>query len=169
MKSILICLLVVAGIITSSKTYAVTSASALKSAEPSIRDLTVKDFIALDIHKYQSISNKQLTWMQKTLIKTFQKKLARKIARGKLDPTTTLKEVTETDGNKRGLLSVVFAVAGLLFLFIPGWVGYLGILLSAVGLYFGIKGMQKDEDTLLALIGTIVGALVLLLNVIILI
>ena len=166
MKSTLIFFWLIAGVACTTNVYAVSPPVTLSTTP--INELTVKDFISIDINTYQIAGKKKLSWLQKTTLKSFQKNLAKKIRQGRIDPATTLKDVEEVTGNKRGLLSVVFSVAGLLFLFIPGWVGYIGILLSAVGIYFGIKGMQKDEDTLLALIGTIVGALALLINVIIL-
>lgn len=161
---VLFCLLV--PIAFPSNVYAVTSTDNLSTTH--INELMVKDFVAQDLKTFQIEGGKKLNWLQRTALKSFQKNLEKKIRKGKIDAATTLKDVDEVTGNKRGLLSIVFSVAGLLFLFIPGWVGYLGIVLSAVGIYFGIKGMQKDEDTLLALIGAIVGALVLLLNVIVL-
>lgn len=169
MKSFFLIVLLFFSMVFANTIMAVTIHPLTTNTTVNLYAMPVGDFIVVDLKSYNSADNERLNWVQRVAIKSFQKNLAKKIGKGKMDPSVSVREVVEGSGNRLGLLSIVFAVAGVLFLFIPGWVGYLGLLLSGIGIYFGLRGLQKDEDTLLALLGTIIGALVLLLNIIVLI
>ena len=169
MKSLLLIIPLIFSMEFANTIMAVTVDPLTANTSNNLYAMSIGDFIDVNLKSYKSPNNKRLNWVERIAIKSFQKKLAKKIGKEKLDPSVSVREVVEGSGNRLGLLSIVFAVAGVLFLFIPSWVGYLGLLLSGIGIYFGLRGLQKDEDTLLALLGTIIGALVLLLNIIVLI
>ena len=102
--------------------------------------------------------------IKRMVIKMAQKSILRKIAKGKLDTFTYQTRPEESaNPNKRGLVSVLFAGVGLLFLFIPSGLAAIGGLFAIAGFILGIIGLKRDEDITLALIGTIIGALVIAL------
>src|SRR5687768_14735960 len=96
--------------------------------------MTVEDFIAIDFDEYQSTDGLSLKWIQRQSLKVYQKKLERKIKNHKLDGSIPLSDVTdEAHPNKRGLISLIFAGLGVIFLFIPGGLGSLGLLFAIAG------------------------------------
>lgn len=106
--------------------------------------------------------------IKRMVLKTAQKSILRKIAKGKLDTLVYQNRPEETiNPNKRGLISVLFAGVGLLFLFVPGGLAGIGGLFAIAGFILGIIGLKRDEDITLALIGTIVGALLIALYVVV--
>lgn len=70
--------------------------------------------------------------------------------------------------NGMGLASLIIGVVGLAVSWIP-WIGFAGIFIGIVGLVFGILGLALAKyrgRRLLAIIGTIVSGLALLLSMI---
>jgi hypothetical protein len=60
-------------------------------------------------------------------------------------------------------MSVIFGAIGMISFFLPSTVAFIGFLVAIAGLILGIIGLQKDADILLALIETILSALVIAL------
>ncbi|HMQ85797.1 MAG TPA: hypothetical protein PKA00_23005 [Saprospiraceae bacterium] len=92
-------------------------------------------------------------WLQKILERKIEKKLKKA-------------EKRESKGkqSKLGLASVLLAIGGVLFMLIPvPVIAVLGLLMLPIGLGLGIAGIKKDENNTLAIIGTIVTSLMLVL------
>ena len=102
--------------------------------------------------------------IKRVVLKMAHKSILRKITKGKLYAVADQSRPAESaNPNKRGLVSIIFAGVGLLFLFIPSGLAGIGGLFAIAGFILGIIGLRKDEDITMALVGTIVGALVLAL------
>ncbi|MDQ3015450.1 MAG: hypothetical protein M3R25_01820 [Bacteroidota bacterium] len=123
--------------------------------------MTVNDFLAVDLQNFKSADGKGLKWTQKLAFKAMQKSMARKVAKGKIEGTMSLEEAgTAAGGNLYGLLSLIFSVVGL---FIP----YLGLAMLIAGLVLGIIGITRDNNPTMAIIGTVLSAVFLLLILIV--
>ena len=102
-------------------------------------------------------------FIERFAIRLAQKSIVKKIAKGELVASAAPDETGPGNPNKRGLVSLLFALVGILFLFIPGGLAGIGGLFAIAGFILGIIGLKRDEDKTLALIGTIVGAIVVTL------
>ena len=123
------------------------------------QQLTVNDFLAVDLQNLRTAEGKKLKWHQRFVAKTMQKSLARKVAKGKLDGNATLEQAGGAGGNIHGLLSLIFSVVGL---FVP----YLGFAMLIAALVLGIIGLRKDNNPTMATIGLVLSAVFLLLLII---
>ena len=113
--------------------------------------------------KYEKGSLRKPNFIERFAIRLAQKGIVKKIAKGDLLLTASQDDTGAGNPNKRGLVSLLFALVGILFLFIPGGLAGIGGLFAIAGFILGIIGLKRDEDKTLALIGTIVGALVVTL------
>ena len=149
--------------------YITTSAVNSKQYADSnqLNNLTVGQFISLDIETLQRNNLIHLNWLQKSIIKSSQRKFERKVAKGKIDASKKLFNSKYAPGNNnRGLVSVLLAL-GLATLFIwPGTLLLFGIPLSIIGLIFGIKGVKKDNSNSLAILGIVLHSIALLFFII---
>ncbi len=127
----------------------------------SIGEMTIEDFLAVDIKKLQQKSGQKMKWSNRLAFKMIQKKMARKVRKGKLDKTAKFSSVANP-ANRRGRLSLILSCGGFILLFIPV-VGIIGLLAALVGFGIGLSGLKKDEDNTMAIVGTVVGGVVLLL------
>lgn len=126
-------------------------------------DIQISQFIELDFGTLQESKSIKINWIQKWIFKAAQKKLAKKVAQGKIDSTKSLFEIHAVkNDNKRGLLSLLFAGGGILFLFL-GPLAYLSLPLGIAGLILGIIGVKRDKNDTMAIIGMVFGSLVILL------
>ena len=128
--------------------------------------LTLKEFSAIDLNQWTKAQGLRMPWWQKLSFKFIQKRISKKIARGLLDGNTTLQQMQEQEqpknANRRGGISLILGVAGLVFLFL-GFLRILTIPLFVGGLVIGIRGIRKDQNKAMAIIGTIFSGLMLLL------
>lgn len=134
------------------------------SSSPTVMDvtaisptMTVNDFLAVDIKGYRTAEGKKMKWTQRLALNMTQKNLEKKVKRGKIDGEASLSTAVPAAGStKFGLLSVIFSVAGLV-------VPYFGLAMIVAGLVLGIIGIRRDADPTLAIIGTVISGLFLLL------
>ncbi len=125
--------------------------------------MTVNDFLDMDIKGYRTVEGKKMKWTHRLALGATQKNLAKKVKKGKVDGEASLSSAMAVRGaNTYGLLSVIFAVAGLV---IP----YLGIAMIIAGLVLGIIGISRDANPTLAIIGTVISSVFLLLLLIVII
>jgi hypothetical protein len=137
-----------------------------KLAAPGYLSITVNDFIHTDIHSLRTADGKKLGWVKRMGVKMAQKNLEKQVRKGKLEGTASLENAMRaSSANKRGLLSVIFGALGIIFLFIPS-ISIIGLAFSIAGFVLGIIGLSRDEDFTLALIGTILGGVVLVIYLI---
>ena len=131
-----------------------------------LSEMTIENFLSLDIKNMKQANGKKLKWTHRMALGMTQKKMARKVRKGKLDKTAKFATVANP-ANKRGRLSLILTVGGFLLLFVPvAGIATLGFLASLVGFGFGLSGIRKDEDNTMAIVGTIVGGTVILLTLI---
>lgn len=145
--------------------------SPVYDAQAAVNAMTVNDFLAMDIKNYRNAEGKKLNWTQRLGFKIAQKSFAKSVKKGNVDGEANFKEAAGASAaNKHGRLSLIFAAAGLVLLFIPlGALGLLGLGLSVAGFVLGILGLKRDEDQTMALIGTIISGLTLFLFLILII
>ncbi len=162
MKQIFLTFLLLAGFTFSHEALAVNRhAAEATTAYGAASLMTVNDFLAVDISSFKKADGKGLKWTQKLAFKAMQKNLARKVNKGKIEGTMTLEQAgNAAGGNLYGLLSLIFSVVGL---FIP----YLGLALLIAGLVLGIIGISRDNNPTMAIIGTVLSAVFLLLIIIV--
>jgi hypothetical protein len=127
--------------------------------------MTVGDFISMDLKLLRNADGRRLGFPKMTGAKIMQKSLAKQVRKGKISADADLKESMAASANKRGLLSVIFSAAGLIFLFIP-YVNILGLGFSIAGFVLGIIGIKRDADPTLAIIGTVLGGVALFIYLI---
>lgn len=113
--------------------------------------------------KYEKGSFRKPNFIERFALRLAQKSIVKKMAKGELTAASSRDETASGNPNKRGLVSLLFALVGIIFLFIPGGLAGIGGLFAIAGFILGIIGLKRDEDKTLALIGTIVGALVVTL------
>lgn len=142
----------------------VSSAPSNNSSANMLSNITVSQFLSLDFDKIQESNLVSLNWMQKSLLKSAQKRLAKKVSKGKIDASQSLlnKSAAAKGENRRGMFSLIFGGAGFLFLFL-GPLAYLSLPLGIAGLILGIIGVKKDKNDTMAIIGMVFGSLVILL------
>ena len=132
--------------------------------------MTVVEFIGIDLKEYTSPGGKKIKWIDRQILKLYQKKLERMMNKHQLDGAVVLSDTSvDVNPNKRGLFSLILAGLGLAFLFVPGVVGSLGIIFAIAGTIMGIIGLKRDEEVIFPLVGTILGALLTIIYVITLI
>ena len=93
-----------------------------------LSNITVSQFLSLDLDKIQESKLVSLNWVQKSILKTAQKRLAKKVSKGKIDASKALlnKSAAAKGENRRGMFSLIFGGAGFLFLFL-GPLAYLSL------------------------------------------
>ena len=165
MKPILLILFLIAGLTMTHPVYGVNRENQI-SIETFFKNpgqMTVNDFISVDFKNYRTEEGKKLKWTSRLLFTGAQKKLARQVKQQKLDGNESMEDVAKGGGrNIHGLLSVIFAGAGL---FIP----FLGLALIVAALVLGIIGIRRDYNPTMAIIGTVLSGVILLLFLIVLI
>jgi len=125
--------------------------------------MTINDFLSVDLKGYHNADGKKLKWGQRIAIGMAQKNFAKKVRQGKMDGTAALgTALAPGNNNIHGLLSVIFAGVGL---FIP----VLGLALIIAALVLGIIGLKRDANPTMAIIGTALSGLFLFLIIIALI
>ena len=122
--------------------------------------MTVGDFLSMDLKVLRNAEGRRLGLPKMIGAKIVQKSLARQVKKGKISANADLKESMAASANKRGLLSVIFSSAGLIFLFIP-YVNILGLGFTIAGFVLGIIGIKRDADPTMAIIGTVLGGVAL--------
>lgn len=163
MKHFFLTLLMMAGFIGQYQVMAVNSVTVAPAvAIDAASMMTVNDFLALDIKNFKTADGRKLGWTKRIAFQGMQKNLAKKVKKGKLQGDMTMKEASALSGNMYGFLSLILSVLGL---FIP----YLGLAMLVAGLVLGIIGINRDNNPTMAIIGTVLSALFLLLLVIVVI
>ncbi|HJW29573.1 MAG TPA: hypothetical protein VJ508_10030, partial [Saprospiraceae bacterium] len=152
MKKVVLTCLLLLGVFSMTQVLAVRSSSGFKvMPAPAMQlqsQMTVNDFLAFDVKNYRTSEGRKMGFFKRTAIHLVQKKLAKKVSKGKIEGTMPFKEaVAGHSSNKFGLLSVIFGAVGL---FIP----YVGLPLLIAGLVLGIMGIKRDANPTLAIIGT---------------
>lgn len=72
-----------------------------------------------------------------------------------------VRDVEQREDNLYGLLATILAGVGILLLFTP--IAIAGLLFSIAGFVLGLLGLKRDNQMVLAIIGTILGGLVIFL------
>src|SRR4030095_7228477 len=128
------------------------------------QQMTVNDFLSIDFKQYRAEDGNRLKWGQRIAMKLFQKKIARELRKGKIEATSPFFDYSRGEGysNRTGRLSLIFSSVGILMLFIP-YLAIVGVALGIAGFILGVIGLKKDADPTMALIGMIIGGLVLFL------
>ena len=161
MKKLLFTLGLLIGLSFTTHVFAVKSSSGFRvmtaPATEMQTQMTVNDFLAFDVKNYRTAEGKKMGLVKRMVINTAQNKLEKKIKKGELAGTTLMSEVEASPGkNTYGLLSLIFGVAGW---FIP----VLGLAMIIAGFVLGIIGIRRDYNPTMAIIGTVVSALGLLI------
>lgn len=164
MKQLMITLFLMTGLVLTQQSYAVHPGKATTSdATMAAGQLTVNDFLAMDFKSYRDAEGKKLNWAKRIVLKGAQKNFAKKVKQGKLEGTANFQESASAvnRANRTGRFSLIFAALGLVMLFIPP-IALLGFALGTAGFILGLIGLSKDEDPTMAIIGTVVGGIILL-------
>ena len=165
MKSLFLTLIFVMGAALTHQSAAISTAPApmAKDAMSIASTMTVSDFLAVDFKGYRTAEGKKLKWTQRLAFSMTQKNLAKQVKKGKIEETATMDMAMAAKGrNTFGLLSVIFSVAGLV---IP----YFGLAMIIAGLVLGIMGIKRDSDPTLAIIGTVISSVFLVLLLLVLV
>ncbi len=167
MKPILLSLFFLLGFASTHPASAVSNSnvSAIGIVESTGGQMTVKDFLDINIKDYRTPEGKKLNWSRRLLFNITQKSLARQVQLGKIVGTMPISDVAKRGGGGRntyGLLSLIFSVGGL---FIP----ILGLGFIIAALVLGIIGIRRDYNPTMAIIGTVLSGLFLLLFLIVLV
>ena len=146
--------------------FAVHSNHAIVDYKSSVvnQQMTVSDFLSINFKNYRPEDGSKLKWGQRVAMKLFQKKIAKEVRKGKIEGTSPFFDYATGEGysNRTGRMSLIFSSVGLLMLFIP-YLAIVGFALGIAGFVLGIIGLKKDIDPTMALIGTILGGLALVL------
>lgn len=163
MKSTLLALFFLAGLVFSSQLNAIQPESDNAYVKAAGTSLTVQQFIDFDLKSYRGADGKRLPFVKRVSLSIIQKKLAKDVKKGRLEANADFSNAMKApSANKRGLLSLIFSSLGLIFMFIP-YVAILGFGLSVAGFVLGIIGLSRDEDMTMALLGVILGGIALLI------
>jgi hypothetical protein len=128
-----------------------------------LSSITVGQFLAIDFAKLDKEKKLNTNWLQRKLLRMEQIRLEKKVAKGKLEKNAALySKAAGSNPNKRGLLSTIFGGAAFLFGFIPV-AGLLALPLAIVGLILGIKGLKRDADNTLSIVGIVLCSVFLFL------
>ena len=151
-------------VFTHTDIIAINSAATVSPGYVHAGDMTVNQFLSMDLKTFKSAEGKKLKWTQRIALGSFQKNLAKKVKKGKVDGQASLHDVTKApSANKFGLMATIFSSVGLLLMFTP--VGLLGMALGIAGFVLGLIGLKRDADMTLSLIGVVIGGLVILITV----
>lgn len=165
MKQLMLTLFLLSGLVLLPQTYAVHPIMPPAADATAIAaQLTVNDFLAIDLKSYRNVEGKKLSWPQRIVLKGAQKNFAKQIKKGKLEGTANFQQAAAevNRANRTGRMSLIFSSVGLALLFIP-YISIVGFGLSIAGFILGLIGLKKDEDPTMAIIGTVLGGLVLFL------
>ena len=164
MKQLFLTLFLMSGFVLSYQAYAINVDNAPASGTGSTiaSQMTVNDFIALDVNSYRTAEGKKLKWTQRLAFNLVKKNLERKVKKGKIDGDLSMDQAKGgAGGNIHGLLSLIFSVVGL---FIP----IVGLALLIAAFVLGLIGLKKDNNPTMAIIGLVVsGAFLLLILIVI--
>jgi hypothetical protein len=159
MKQVLLTFFILLGTAWTVQVSAIHNTTPPLNMEPMTmgQTMTVNDFLAFDYKGYRTAEGKKMKWTHRLAMGMTQKKLAKQVRKGNLEGTAPLSTAMAAQGrNTHGLLSVIFAFAGLV-------VPYLGFGLIIAGFVLGIIGIKKDANPTLAIIGTVISGVFLLL------
>ena len=167
MKSLFLTLFFLSGLVLSYNASAITTESkpVTGTALALGPQMTVNDFLSFDAKSFRTADGKKLKWTQRLAFDIAQKNLARKVAKGKIDGNLTMDKAAAGKGggkNIYGLLSLIFSIVGV---FVP----YVGLLLLVGAFVLGLIGIKRDNNPTMAIIGTILSAVILLLILIVII
>lgn len=162
MKQLFLVLFLLSGLLITDQVSAINSKKIPVSGGALVftPQITVNDFLSLDVKNYRTADGKKLKWTERLAFKVVQKNLARKVKKGKIDGDLAMDDAKAAGGNLYGLLSLIFSVVGL---FIP----YVGLALLVAAVVLGIVGIKRDNNPTMAIIGLIISALALLLILIV--
>jgi len=162
MKQLFLVLFLLSGLLIIDQVSAINSEKipASGGALAFSTEITINDFISLDVKNYRTADGKKLKWTKRLAFKIVQKSLARKVKKGKIDGDLAMDDAKAAGGNLYGLLSLIFSVVGL---FIP----YVGLAMLIAAVVLGIIGIKRDNNPTMAIIGLIISALALLLILIV--
>jgi len=173
MKHFSLIIFLLAGFIPCSKVLAVNvENTTTPHSGIGLESMTINDFISLDFAEYRTEDGKKLKWIHRLGFKMTQKSYERGVRKGKLDGDANFYNTAKaaSPANRTGRLSLIFASVGLVLLFLSVPVlGIIGLGLSVAGLVFGLSGLRKDEDQTMAILGTAISALALVLFLILVI
>ncbi len=79
--------------------------------------------------------------------------------------TQTVQKSSSWKKHKHSALALIFANIGLFGILFTG----VGLIFGILAITFGIKGIRRDEDRVMAILGIIVGGIDLILGIIVLI
>ena len=158
MKQLFLTIFLLTAAVFNYNAFAVNTHPPVSSGSmPLTPQMTINDFVKMDIKVFRNADGKKLKWGQRIALGMAQKNFARKIRKGKMDGAASLDTALAPGNNNiNGLLSIIFAFTGL---FIP-IIGF-GLLIAA--LVLGIIGIRKDANPTMAIIGTVVSGVFILL------
>jgi len=163
MRRLLLSLIILVGSVTFHESFAVQTTALPDGNIQTGPQITVNDFLSFDFKNYRTAEGKKLSWAKRMSGQIMQKNLARQVKKGKIEGTANFQEAARASAaNKTGRLALIFSALGIVFLFIP-YLSIVGFGLSVAGFVLGIIGLGKDEDTTMALLGLVIGAVGLFL------
>jgi|GEM_PF-1447660 len=149
-----------------SMAYAVHPVEAPKPAAAAVisSSMTVNQFLSIDPDQIRKSNGIKQAWVKRWTVRHAQHRLQKKIDNGKLTRESALNQAfaKSNNPNNRGKWSLIIAGAGFLFLFL-GPLAFLTLPLAIAGMVLGIMGIQKDNDSTMAVIGMVLGILTILL------
>lgn len=128
------------------------------------KSMTVNQFLSIDPDQIRKSNGIKQAWVKRWAVRHAQHRLQKKIDNGKLTRESNLNQAfsKSNNPNNRGKWSLILAGAGFLFLFL-GPLAFLTLPLAIAGTILGIMGIQKDNDSTMAVIGLVLGILTILL------
>ena len=120
---------------------------------PGLKSVTMGQYISLSPREYERTTGNKLKWKEKMVYKVVKWKLKKKM---RSEPTEKQKTL--------GVISLAFGVLAVALLFVPTAVGLLSILFAVAGLVLGIKSLKGNSNAP-GLIGLILSSAVLVVLV----
>lgn len=163
----------------STNIYAVVNPNP-NTTTPEKENITVEEFLELTPSALEKRTGKELKWGQRGLLKAAQKRLRKKLSKGKIQLDDKLIK-KEKEGRLSlyslwfGIISVLAGLLTLLFIILaivnrPNTTGVIigliaslitSLLASVAGLIYGILGLEYEERTGMVIIGMFLSILTL--------
>lgn len=144
--------------------FAVHPASPVK--ETKTATLTVNQFLSLDPGLISRKNGHEQAWIKRKLFRYAQHRLNKKVAQGRIQGNDALFQtgLKAEKPNRNGMWSLILGGAGFLFLFASP-LSLLSLPLAVGGFIFGLKGLKKDKNPLMAILGIVFSVLIALVFV----
>jgi len=121
---------------------------------------SVEDFFELTPKEIEARTGKKPSLGERIALKLAQKRVKKQLKKGKQPDFQE-----ESSDGRFSLLSLIFGGAGALLVFLP-IIGLLGLLAGIAAVVLGVIGLKRENKKTMAIIGTVLGGLVVLLFIV---